>query len=63
MESNVVQPVEYIVDCTCSSGALELINNTLARIDYNISSIRVLLICFLIWFVICALYKFLNMFF
>ena len=57
------EPITVVMDNAVTSGALEVVNDYLQNCYDVLSSIRVLQIVFLIWLVICAVYRFLNMFF
>lgn len=57
------EPITVVMDNAVTSGALEIVNDYLQNCYDVLSSIRILLIVFLIWLVICAVHRFLNMFF
>lgn len=55
--------VENAIDDVVSSGAIDVLNSNILELTSYVASIRIILIVFMIWLIICTLYKFFNIFF
>jgi phosphotransferase system glucose/maltose/N-acetylglucosamine-specific IIC component len=51
------------VDNAVSSGAIDFLNNNIVQLNSYVGSIRIILIAFMVWLIICVVYKFFNIFF
>lgn len=63
MYEEVETVTENVIENVVSSGAVEIMSTNLIKLYEVCYSIRIILLAFAIWLIICTLYKFFNMFF